>query len=64
MLRHSFKALNRLSLAIVTISVGIGVDGIPVALAQSALIEEVIVTARKRDENLMDIPESVSHWRT
>ena len=60
MLRHSFPILNRISLAILTISLGIGVDGIPVALAQGASLEEVIVTARKRDENLMDIPESVS----
>ena len=60
MLRHSFHTLNRISLAILTISLGIGIDGIPVALAQGASLEEVIVTARKRDENLMDIPESVS----
>ena len=60
MLRHTFPTPNRLSLAILTISLGIGIDGIPVALAQGASLEEVIVTARKRDENLMDIPESVS----
>ena len=60
MLRHSFHTLSRLSLAILTVSAGIGIDGIPVALAQGASLEEVIVTARKRDENLMDIPESVS----
>ena len=60
MLRHTFPTLNRLSPAILTISLGIGIDGIPVALAQGASLEEVIVTARKRDENLMDIPESVS----
>ena len=60
MLRHSFHTLNRISLAILTISLGFGIDGIPVALAQGASLEEVIVTARKRDENLMDIPESVS----
>ena len=60
MLRHSFHTLNRISLAILTISLGIGIDGIPVALAQGASLEEIIVTARKRDENLMDIPESVS----
>ena len=60
MLRHTFPTPNRLSLAILTIALGIGIDGIPVALAQGASLEEVIVTARKRDENLMDIPESVS----
>ena len=60
MLRHTFPTANRLSLTILTISLGIGIDGIPVALAQGASLEEVIVTARKRDENLMDIPESVS----
>ena len=60
MQRHRFPNPNRLSLAILTISLGIGIDGIPVALAQGASLEEVIVTARKRDENLMDIPESVS----
>jgi outer membrane receptor protein involved in Fe transport len=31
-----------------------------IALAQEARLEEVIVTARKRTENLMDIPESVT----
>jgi iron complex outermembrane receptor protein len=32
----------------------------PLTSAQQATLEEVIVTARKRDENLMDIPESVT----
>ena len=52
--------MHRLSLAVMAFSLGITLDGAPQALAQGAALEEVIVTARKRDENLMDIPESVS----
>ena len=52
--------MHRLSLAVMAFSLGITLDGAPQALAQGAALEEVVVTARKRDENLMDIPESVS----
>ncbi|MBM13021.1 MAG: hypothetical protein CME57_00445 [Halieaceae bacterium] len=52
--------MHRLSFAVMAFSLGISLDGAPTALAQGAALEEVIVTARKRDENLMDIPESVS----
>jgi iron complex outermembrane receptor protein len=60
MLAHSSHKKNRLSLTIVMLSLGAGLEGVPTAVAQGAALEEVIVTARKRDENLMDIPESVS----
>jgi iron complex outermembrane receptor protein len=56
----SSHPMHRLSLAVMAFSLGITLDGAPQALAQGAALEEVIVTARKRDENLMDIPESVS----
>ena len=56
----SSHLMHRLSLAVMAFSLGITLDGAPQALAQGAALEEVIVTARKRDENLMDIPESVS----
>ncbi|MEM7280287.1 MAG: TonB-dependent receptor [Pseudomonadota bacterium] len=32
----------------------------PVAVAQQDILEEIIVTARKREENVLEIPESVS----
>ena len=57
---RSSHPMHRLSLAVMAFSLGITLDGAPQALAQGAALEEVIVTARKRDENLMDIPESVS----
>ncbi len=57
---HPHHLKNRLSMAICALALGAGVDGVPLANAQTSALEEVIVTARKRDENLMDIPESVS----
>ena len=57
---RTFHPMHRLSLAVMAFSLGITLDGAPQALAQGAALEEVVVTARKRDENLMDIPESVS----
>ena len=57
---QSSPTFIRLPIVILAISLGAGMDGIPAALAQGAALEEVIVTARKRDENLMDIPEWVS----
>ena len=52
--------INRLGLAVAAASMIFGLNAIPAAHAQTAALEEVIVTARKRDENLLDIPESVS----
>ena len=52
--------INRLGLAVAAASIIFCIDAIPAAHAQAAALEEVIVTARKRDENLLDIPESVS----
>ena len=57
---HPHHLKNRLSMAVCALALGAGVDGAPLANAQTSALEEVIVTARKRDENLMDIPESVS----
>ena len=52
--------IKRLSSAVIMASLALGLDAIPSANAQASALEEVIVTARKRDESLMDIPESVS----
>ena len=52
--------IKRLSSAVIMASLALGPDAIPSANAQASALEEVIVTARKRDESLMDIPESVS----
>ncbi len=57
---RSYHPMHRLSFAVMALTLGISLDGAPTVLAQGAVLEEVIVTARKRDENLMDIPESVS----
>ena len=60
MANRSYHSKHRLSFAVLALTLGISLDGAPNALAQGAALEEVIVTARKRDESLMDIPESVS----
>ncbi len=51
--------LNPLSLACMLLAGTLGPQATSFALAQEARLEEVVVTARKRNENLMDIPESV-----
>lgn len=47
------------ALSTVTIALTSGVVT-PVAVAQEAMIEEMIVTARKREESLQDVPFSVA----
>ena len=58
--RHSPFRLNPLSLACMLLAGTLGPQATSIALAQEAKLEEVVVTARKRSENLMDIPESVT----
>ena len=58
--RDSSYRLNPLSLACMILAGTLGPQTISIASAQEARLEEVVVTARKRNENLMDIPESVS----
>ena len=60
MIRHSFHRLHPLSVACMVLAGTLGPHATLLATAQEAKLEEVIVTARKRNENLMDIPESVS----
>ena len=55
--------MYRLFLAVMAFSLGITLDGAPQALAQGAALEEVIVTARKRDENLMGRQMARLHCR-
>ena len=43
---RSYHSMHRLSLAIMAFTLGISLDGAPTALAQGAVLEEVIVTAR------------------
>ena len=58
--RDSSYRLNPRSFACMLLAGSLGPQATTIALAQEARLEEVVVTARKRDENLMDIPESVS----
>ena len=58
--RDSCYRLNPLALACMILAGTLGPQTISIASAQEARLEEVVVTARKRNENLMDIPESVS----
>ena len=60
MIGHSTRRLHPLSLACMMLAGTLGPQATSVALAQEATLEEVVVTARKRSENLMDIPESVT----
>ena len=60
MIGHSTRRLHPLSLACMMLAGSLGPQATSVALAQEATLEEVVVTARKRSENLMDVPESVS----
>ena len=61
---NSFCGTRRSVLAITALSVGLLADGLIVAPVNaqeaSPVLEEVIVTARKREENIFDIPESIS----
>ena len=64
--RHPFPAPTRLSLAIAATLYGSGTMHVAPALAADAsadaptsTLEEVVVTARKRTENLQDVPMSI-----
>lgn len=52
--------LRPLSVACMVLAGTLGPHTTMLATAQEARLEEVVVTARKRTENLMDIPESVT----
>ena len=65
MLQRAFK-LNPVSLIVATVAASVTV---PSALAQeipsrsrSVLLEEVVVTARKRDESMQDVPVAVTAY--
>ena len=58
--RNPSYRLNPLSLACMILAGTMGPQTTSIVSAQEARLEEVVVTARKRNENLMDIPESVS----
>lgn len=60
MIRNSSHPLHPLSVACMVLAGTLGPHASTLATAQEARLEEVVVTARKRTENLMDIPESVS----
>jgi len=60
MATNTTHRLSPLSVACMILAGSFGPVVAPLTSAQEATLEEVIVTARKRDENLMDIPESVS----
>ena len=61
MRQYSLK-MSPIAIAIVTTSLGT-VGSLPIstfAQAQDSLIEEVVVTARKRQESLQDVPVAVT----
>jgi len=60
MATHTTHRLSPLAVACMIVAGSFGPVAAPLTSAQQATLEEVIVTARKRDENLMDIPESVT----
>ena len=60
MIGNSSHRLHPLSVACMVLAGTLGPHASLLATAQEARLEEVVVTARKRSENLMDIPESVS----
>lgn len=53
-------SLSRVKSSVLTLSVALS-SGLPVvSYAQESMIEEVLITARKREESLQDIPDAVS----
>lgn len=50
----------RKTLLVSAVAAALGATGIPTALAQSGALEEIVVTARKRSESLLDVPASVT----
>ena len=59
-MRHVFPHKSPLTLAISAVLLSAASSVVPVAHAQDALIEEVVVTARKRQESLQDVPVAVT----
>ena len=60
MATHTTHRLSPLAVACMIVAGSFGPVAAPLTSAQQATLEEVIGSARKRDENLMDIPESVT----
>ena len=59
-MRHVFPHKSPIALAISTVLLGAASSITPFAHAQDAMIEEVVVTARKRQESLQDVPVAVT----
>ena len=59
-MRHVFPHKSPIALAISTVLLGAASSITPFAQAQDAMIEEVVVTARKRQESLQDVPVAVT----
>ena len=60
MISHSSHRLHPLSVACMVLAGTLGPHATSLATAQEVRLEEVVVTARKRTENLMDIPDSIT----
>ena len=52
------KKILSITLAVITASIGTAIS--PMAIAEESALEEIVVTARKREENLQDVGLSVS----
>ena len=59
-MRNAFPRKSPIALAISIAMLGAGASVTPFAQAQESLIEEVVVTARKRQESLQDVPVAVT----
>ena len=59
-MRDAFPRNSPIALAISIAMLGAGGSVTPFAQAQESLIEEVVVTARKRQESLQDVPVAVT----
>ena len=59
-MRYVFPTKSPITLAISAILLGTASTAVPLAQAQDAMIEEVVVTARKRQESLQDVPVAVT----
>ena len=59
-MRHVFPHKSPIALAISTVLLGAASFATPFVQAQDSLIEEVVVTARKREESLQNVPVAVT----
>lgn len=59
-MRHVFPYKSPIALAISTVLLGAASFATPFVQAQDSLIEEVVVTARKREESLQNVPVAVT----